>query len=482
MLRRLPRTRSSGVRHEDSPQVGSNRVSTAGTYPVRPPDERHRLTGTIASRRSLRSLPRETPRVSRIRSDGRCHRGAVVASCFEGEARVECRVGAGGDRDCRARPGRCSTPRPSVGPSRPRTTRDVLFADDLLPGVGDEQHDAAPGRRRRRRLHVRHPACCSSRSTSSRPPTLSVLAPNIRDTLRRQRRRRSCSSAPRPARSSCSARCRWAGSPTGSGAAPIIGWATAFFSAHGVLVRPRRQRVHPVLARFGVGIAKSNSFPVQGSLIADTYPIGIRGRVSATIAGAARARRRPQPGPRRRHRRPRRRRRRLALGVLPARHPGDPARHPRLPDPGAATRSVRDARRARRGRRRTASRRRSRSRRRSPGSTGSAPTRRCCSRSRRWASACSPGRCCRTSTSRTTSGSRRSAAAWSAPSTALGVLLRAAVRGQALRRACSAATRRKALRLLGLLIVPGRRSSCRSSTSCRTRCCSPPSASCPASC
>ena len=30
-------------------------------------------------------------------------------------------------------------------------------------------------------------------------------------------------------------------------------------------------------ARFGVGIAKSNTFPVQGSLIADTYPIAVRG-------------------------------------------------------------------------------------------------------------------------------------------------------------------------------------------------------------
>ena len=35
------------------------------------------------------------------------------------------------------------------------------------------------------------------------------------------------------------------------------------------------------LARFGVGISKSNTGPVHGSLLADAYPIGVRGRMSA---------------------------------------------------------------------------------------------------------------------------------------------------------------------------------------------------------
>lgn len=42
-------------------------------------------------------------------------------------------------------------------------------------------------------------------------------------------------------------------------------------------------------ARFGVGIAKSNTLPVHGSLIADTYPIGARGRLSAITTGAGQA-------------------------------------------------------------------------------------------------------------------------------------------------------------------------------------------------
>src|SRR5690606_11852123 len=35
-------------------------------------------------------------------------------------------------------------------------------------------------------------------------------------------------------------------------------------------------------ARFAAGIAKANTIPVHGSLIADAYPIGVRARVAAT--------------------------------------------------------------------------------------------------------------------------------------------------------------------------------------------------------
>jgi ABC-type branched-subunit amino acid transport system ATPase component/predicted MFS family arabinose efflux permease len=38
--------------------------------------------------------------------------------------------------------------------------------------------------------------------------------------------------------------------------------------------------------RFGVGVGKSNTLPVHGSLIADAYPIGARGRLGAITTGA----------------------------------------------------------------------------------------------------------------------------------------------------------------------------------------------------
>ena len=39
--------------------------------------------------------------------------------------------------------------------------------------------------------------------------------------------------------------------------------------------------------RFGVGIGKSSTITTHGTLLADTYPIGIRGRMTATTLGAS---------------------------------------------------------------------------------------------------------------------------------------------------------------------------------------------------
>jgi MFS family permease len=41
-------------------------------------------------------------------------------------------------------------------------------------------------------------------------------------------------------------------------------------------------------SRFGAGIAKANTLPVHGSLLADAYPIGVRGRMGAVTSGAGR--------------------------------------------------------------------------------------------------------------------------------------------------------------------------------------------------
>ena len=41
--------------------------------------------------------------------------------------------------------------------------------------------------------------------------------------------------------------------------------------------------------RFFTGIAKANTIPVHGSLIADAYPIGVRARMSAAMQGASHA-------------------------------------------------------------------------------------------------------------------------------------------------------------------------------------------------
>ncbi len=66
----------------------------------------------------------------------------------------------------------------------------------------------------------------------------------------------------------------------------IIGWASAAFAAAVCSCGLAVNAFALFLGRLGTGVAKSNAVPVQGSLVADTFPIEIRGRLAA----------RPSPG------------------------------------------------------------------------------------------------------------------------------------------------------------------------------------------
>jgi ABC-type branched-subunit amino acid transport system ATPase component/predicted MFS family arabinose efflux permease len=68
----------------------------------------------------------------------------------------------------------------------------------------------------------------------------------------------------------------------------VIGWASVAFSVMVMFSGMAVNGLHLFFARMGVGIAKSNQLPVQGSLLADAYPIGTRGRISAGVAIAGR--------------------------------------------------------------------------------------------------------------------------------------------------------------------------------------------------
>jgi ABC-type branched-subunit amino acid transport system ATPase component/predicted MFS family arabinose efflux permease len=70
--------------------------------------------------------------------------------------------------------------------------------------------------------------------------------------------------------------------------APVIGWATLVFSAMVFLSGLAVNAFMLFWTQFGAGIAKSSNLTVHGSMLADTYPISIRGRVSATRDSAAR--------------------------------------------------------------------------------------------------------------------------------------------------------------------------------------------------
>src|ERR1700723_1658170 len=76
------------------------------------------------------------------------------------------------------------------------------------------------------------------------------------------------------------------------GTMPIIGWATFGL---GLMVAASGFAMNIFvffLARFGAGISQSSTNSVHGSLLADTYPISMRGRIYAAMGmglGAATA-------------------------------------------------------------------------------------------------------------------------------------------------------------------------------------------------
>ena len=65
--------------------------------------------------------------------------------------------------------------------------------------------------------------------------------------------------------------------------APIIGWATLFFGIMVFLSGLATNILTFFLARFGVGVTQASSYSVNNTLIADTYPISLRGRLFSAM-------------------------------------------------------------------------------------------------------------------------------------------------------------------------------------------------------
>jgi ABC-type branched-subunit amino acid transport system ATPase component/predicted MFS family arabinose efflux permease len=166
-----------------------------------------------------------------------------------------------------------------------RAEREVLFADELLPGVGGEQMTLRQG------LAIGGSATFFTLMALSafdelESATLGVLAPNIRDTF-------GMSNGAIVFLSAAS------GGFLVLGALPmgwladrcrrgrVAGWAGLVFAAMVMASGAAANAFLLFLARLGVGIGKSSTLPVHGSLHADTYPIAVRGRVGAAngIAG-----------------------------------------------------------------------------------------------------------------------------------------------------------------------------------------------------
>ena len=177
---------------------------------------------------------------------------------------------------------------------------EVLFADDLLPGVGEE-HLSLGQALRAGSMRTFVVLLLLASFEELEVATLSVLAPDIRDSF-------GVSNGVIVFLAAASGAFLVLGAlPMGWLAdryrrPPILGWANLAFAAFVASCGLVANAFQLFWSRLGAGIAKSNSIPVHGSLIADTFPIGARGRIERVVGDGRASRRCPEPGDRRRDR------------------------------------------------------------------------------------------------------------------------------------------------------------------------------------
>lgn len=164
---------------------------------------------------------------------------------------------------------------------------EVLFADDLLPGVKSEGITLKKGLAMGGGAATFVVLMILNSLDELQTAAIAVLAPDIRDTF-------GVSDGTITFIASSSGAFVVLGAiPMGWAAdrmrrVPIIGWASIIFAAMVTLSGMAVNAFSFFWARFGVGIAKANTIPVHSSMIADTYPIGIRGRIGAIDKGTGR--------------------------------------------------------------------------------------------------------------------------------------------------------------------------------------------------
>ncbi len=163
---------------------------------------------------------------------------------------------------------------------------EVLFATDLLPGVGEEE--VSFGEAVRIGTVSTFVVLLLLRSLEElESATLSVLAPDLRRAF-------GVSNGAIVFLAAASGGFLVLGAlPMGWLAdrhrrPPVIAWANLAFAGFLAVCGAVTNAFQLFWARLGVGVAKSNTYPVQGSLIGDAYPISARGRINAWLAMGAR--------------------------------------------------------------------------------------------------------------------------------------------------------------------------------------------------
>jgi ABC-type branched-subunit amino acid transport system ATPase component/predicted MFS family arabinose efflux permease len=164
--------------------------------------------------------------------------------------------------------------------------QEVLFATDLLPGVGEDE--VSLGQAVRIGGVSTFVVLMLLRSLEElESATLSVLAPDLRHAF-------GVSNGTIVFLAAASGSFLVLGAlPMGWLAdrhrrPPIIGWANLAFAGFLALCGGVTSAFQLFWARLGVGVAKSNTYPVQGSMIGDAYPISARGRINAWLAMGSR--------------------------------------------------------------------------------------------------------------------------------------------------------------------------------------------------
>lgn len=168
------------------------------------------------------------------------------------------------------------------GRSRPDET-DVVLPDELLPGVGDGDDTGLRDGLKRVGIFTFAVLMVLNALDELESATMTVLAPDLRDAF-------GVSDGVIVFISSASAAFFVLGAvPMGYLAdryrrPRIVAISSLIFSAMVFLSGLAVSAFMLFWTRFGAGIAKANTLPVHGSLLADTYPISLRGRIAAGIS------------------------------------------------------------------------------------------------------------------------------------------------------------------------------------------------------
>ncbi|MBI5087627.1 MAG: MFS transporter, partial [Actinobacteria bacterium] len=160
---------------------------------------------------------------------------------------------------------------------------EVVFPDDLLPGVGGSDDERLGDGLRRVGIYTFLILMILNSLDELEAATMTVLAPDLRDVF-------GVSDGVIVFISSASAAFFVLGAvPMGYLAdrcnrSRIIGISSLVFSGMVFLSGLAVNAFMLFWTRFGAGVAKANTLPVHGSLLADTYPIALRGRIAASIS------------------------------------------------------------------------------------------------------------------------------------------------------------------------------------------------------